>query len=107
MPKNGHNGNGLARRVERLESGYNLLNKLLSEKSAKLLFSSHTPELNRLLNQHAEGTISAKSMEQLCQWLRRLEGDREQSRDIRLASSLLLIGIELTHSVRTPRRGGV
>lgn len=98
MAKNGNN-DILALRVEKLEIGFNLLVHLLSEKSAKLLYGSHTPILDRLLSQHAQGTLSAISIQRLCQQLRRVEGDREQSREIRTAASLMLIGIELKHMI--------
>lgn len=99
--KNGNgNGHNLALRVTKLEAGFNLLIDLLSEKSGRLLFSSHTPALNRLLAAYAEGKMSATTMLRLCQTLRRVEGDREQSREIRLACSLLLVAIELKYSVQ-------
>lgn len=99
--KNGNgNGNNLALRITKLEAGFNLLIDLLSEKSGRLLFSSHTPALNRLLATYAEGKMSATTMLRLCQTLRRIEGDRQETREVRLLCGLLLVAIELRHSVQ-------
>lgn len=102
MPRNGNdNGNGLERRLEKLESAFALFVNLLDRKTARLLFSSHTKELNRLLNRHETGADGIKSLSEM---LRRIEGDKEQAREVRLICTLLLISIELKDEMQKRRK---
>lgn len=104
--RNGKNGNSndLARRIEKLEGAYNLALEMLEQKSVTLLVNSDLPDpLRKLLRELMHGTISASDVPRLCNLLRSRECDLTISPAVKLAIGMLLLAVELGHSVRKPR----
>lgn len=95
--KNGRNGNDLARRVRKLEAGFNLLIECLGSAPTQILLDTHDDELVRLLK-----TPGATETSRLCNILRRMASDAKQPPSRRLSAGLLSIAVELRHCIRRP-----
>lgn len=97
MPKNGRsgNGNGLHRRLGKLEAGFNALIESLHATAIHILADTNEPELIHLLN-----TPGAREVNRLCAILRKLQADAHAPPSRRLSAGILLTCIELKHSVQ-------
>lgn len=84
------------------ETTLNVLINMLGKRAAGILHSSHTPELDVLIEKFQGDNITAVEMQEFCDRLLIIEADVTLTKGERLLATLVLLAVEQMNAKRQP-----